>query len=339
MCNIVAENLIVFDWDDTLFPTSHLISEWDGCPHKKPLNRLENQVLDLLLLACQYATVKVVSNANAKWLTVALGLFPRVKRIVELGFVEVISARSTHSTTPCNVAKTPVFHRLFKDQCYKRFVSIGDGLPESVSAHVMKATYDVDVTICAISERLTLDQLCNVVTGLTTSLPSIFNAEIDYPVSLPKVTVVAPPTTGIDGFSKEINGIRSRLQGICGLLQKAPIPSIPPLKETVLECFLLGNKLLGFATKCHVMDLEGDQEEFQKTQQDLLMRFFQTGDFLVEFIFKLAIENDLVYKWFVQSKVVKLLADLMTIVGTSCLAFLEGPPESDSESECEDSDE
>eukprot|EP01066_Platyproteum_vivax_P013661 Platyproteum_vivax@DN616_c0_g1_i1.p1 len=152
-------NLIIFDWDDTLFPTSHCVRIWQGLPNCLLLQDLEMQVHKLLTTAMEHSTIKIVSNANHQWLHLTMSLLPKVKGLVDSGAIEAISARERSPHLPPSIAKTPTFHKLIKNQGIRRLVCIGDGVAENLSAHIMRAYYKIDVCICEIAPKLSIDQL------------------------------------------------------------------------------------------------------------------------------------------------------------------------------------
>jgi len=96
----LSETLLIFDWDDTLFPTSFIARQGlkvDGPPPPVQLRAILDEfaeyVRDTLLEAQQYGTVLIVTNAETGWIDLTVRKFlPSVAREV-LGLRQ-ISARS-----------------------------------------------------------------------------------------------------------------------------------------------------------------------------------------------------------------------------------------------------
>ncbi|CBZ50108.1 hypothetical protein NCLIV_005840 [Neospora caninum Liverpool] len=122
--------LLIFDWDDTLFPSS-----WLRCAGIDPLNPLqfgtfselpshvqealtvcEDRVLQVLEAAHELGMVMVVSNAHTRWLRLSLEkLMPRVGVLMRQREVAVVSARCVCEAVGCPDAslwKTATFDAL-----------------------------------------------------------------------------------------------------------------------------------------------------------------------------------------------------------------------------------
>ena len=95
-------SLIIFDWDDTLLPTSFLaprgIFEENSVLNEKDqnkINKLQDSVQKLLLLASSKSDVYIITNAGDGWVEFsAKKYYPKIMDI--LGKIEVISAREVY---------------------------------------------------------------------------------------------------------------------------------------------------------------------------------------------------------------------------------------------------
>ena len=95
-------NLIIFDWDDTLLPTSFLVSKNMIDKDKKlnekdqtKLNKLEILVKNLLTLTLSKGEVYIITNAGEGWVEEsATNYYPNLKEILDK--IEVISARKDY---------------------------------------------------------------------------------------------------------------------------------------------------------------------------------------------------------------------------------------------------
>lgn len=108
--------VILFDWDDTLCPSSHLstkgftLETLVTCRDTESgLRALEASVINLLELAFTYGEVHIVTNAETGWVQLSASKFiPGVLPLLDR--TKIISARST-------------YERLFPDEPYKWKVS------------------------------------------------------------------------------------------------------------------------------------------------------------------------------------------------------------------------
>lgn len=94
-----SQNLVVLDWDDTLFPTSHLnpVDEnlYDFLLEKysKYLTEIENQAIELLENCSKHCKVVIITNAKKGWVEFSSKRFmPRLHNIL-MKYVKIISAR------------------------------------------------------------------------------------------------------------------------------------------------------------------------------------------------------------------------------------------------------
>eukprot|EP01066_Platyproteum_vivax_P004834 Platyproteum_vivax@DN16204_c0_g1_i1.p1 len=153
----IEKHLVVFDWDDTLFPSFYFHKK--RVLHSKSLMKIDFATHQLLKATQLRATVKIVTNATSTWLKKTLSMLPNTKKLVKKTGIDMISARDENPKMPPHIAKTPIFHRLLKGQGYKKLTSIGDGVAEYVSAHIMKAYYDISVQVCTIAPKQNPSQL------------------------------------------------------------------------------------------------------------------------------------------------------------------------------------
>ena len=95
-------NLIIFDWDDTLLPTSFLLYK-DAIDNENKLNekdkskiyKLEQLVKNLLTLSLSKGDVYIITNAGEGWVEdSAKKFYPDIKEILDK--IEVISARKDY---------------------------------------------------------------------------------------------------------------------------------------------------------------------------------------------------------------------------------------------------
>lgn len=98
------ETCIVFDWDDTLFPSSfierkrliHTTGHISDLPveMQRGFQQLENRISGLLSLACDFGTVLIITNAQKGWVELVVSKFmPGMLKLLDS--IRVVSARSS----------------------------------------------------------------------------------------------------------------------------------------------------------------------------------------------------------------------------------------------------
>ena len=100
------ENVIIFDWDDTLLASSFLASKGyklDSTMERTPeidaqLKHLESSVVALLTMAIQFGRVHIITNAENGWVQLSAQKFiPGVLPLLGTK-VKVVSARSSYES-------------------------------------------------------------------------------------------------------------------------------------------------------------------------------------------------------------------------------------------------
>ena len=89
------ETAIVFDWDDTLFPTSQYSSDKTSLIYR--WRQLDNSLINLLTKSLKYKNVYIITNATKQWLYYCINTYcPRFKNYLKY-LQGVISARDNYN--------------------------------------------------------------------------------------------------------------------------------------------------------------------------------------------------------------------------------------------------
>jgi hypothetical protein len=155
----------VFDWDDTLFPTTFMglmglsVDSLPSAlqPFQPILTALDELVELLLLRTLEVSPVTIITNGSAGWVQLSAKRFLPRTFVVLMQYVKVVSARGEHerafpgTTEACMVAwklcafrnhyDTSVPHKNI-DRPWYNFVSIGDSTIERDAFHVITAGKD-----------------------------------------------------------------------------------------------------------------------------------------------------------------------------------------------------
>lgn len=98
------ETCIVFDWDDTLFPSSFIdrkrlihARQFEEIPAElqKSFAELEKTITRLITNACQYGTVLIITNAQTGWVELTTSKFMPSLLPLLTKSVRIVSARSS----------------------------------------------------------------------------------------------------------------------------------------------------------------------------------------------------------------------------------------------------
>ena len=91
--------LIVFDWDDTLFPTSHYNRRHLSKSFYSNLKDLEESIVSLLEFATERAPTFIITAAEKRWVELSVKkYFPRVASLMSERKVTVLSVRDYWSS-------------------------------------------------------------------------------------------------------------------------------------------------------------------------------------------------------------------------------------------------
>lgn len=160
------KQVFIFDWDDTIFPTSYLQSrDLKYCPHEEIVlirnllfgnidKRAEAIINEVVLLG----DLVIVTNAQKYWIDICRKYMPRVHNSIEKNKIDIYSedyARIKHSQRYKelgNSAKKVNFELVLQDHCKSSktkysVISIGDGESEVLAAeHIFQNFKPIDVT-------------------------------------------------------------------------------------------------------------------------------------------------------------------------------------------------
>jgi hypothetical protein len=128
--------ICVFDWDDSLYPSNHIISK--GIDLTNPstqteyislFSKLDTTLHNLFTSLLPKAQIVIITNAVKKWVDISLATLPKTQLIVNK-HIPVISARDLHKQQhPTNMSqwKKLTFKNLAqKNPKFTNIISVGD---------------------------------------------------------------------------------------------------------------------------------------------------------------------------------------------------------------------
>jgi len=199
--NGIRQTVTVFDWDDTLLPSSFLSSQGYridsnkemSSEMKKQLSQLESSVVGFIELALAKGDkVYIITNAERGWVELSAQKFlPSVVPL--LSRLEVISARSTYEDrfpeSPLQWKYYAFQHNLAKaftdDLKSKSVISFGDSHVErQVVRAVAKSFHNSMAKSIKFAERPSLEQLRRQVELVTKCFQNIYCHQGDLDLML-----------------------------------------------------------------------------------------------------------------------------------------------------------
>lgn len=91
---IGSKALIIFDWDDTLFPTHWSINNGNLLSGDY-LHKLDMAISRLLGAALKQGMVLIITNATMEWITISKNMLPISSNIIDVN-IKIISARDLY---------------------------------------------------------------------------------------------------------------------------------------------------------------------------------------------------------------------------------------------------
>jgi len=181
--------IIIFDWDDTLLPTTFLTK--GGCfvenmqlsPHdEKKISELENLVLELLKETIEKGSVYIITNAGLEWVNYSSKRFyPKIIPILDK--IKIVSARGEYEKTyPGNSRqwKIEAFLMLQKSVDIKlvtNIICLGDSLFEMEAGRILASKFtEAFIKTIKFRETPKLDELIKQLKLVCKQFGSIYSS-------------------------------------------------------------------------------------------------------------------------------------------------------------------
>jgi len=192
-------HLIIFDWDDTLLPTSFLIYKNVICNENKlnekdqiKINKLEQLVSNLLTLSLSKGDVYIITNSGEGWVEESTKKFyPNIKDILDK--IEVISARKDYEKKYPNDTKLwkigaflNLKNRLNED-LITNILCIGDSVFEMDAGKILAANFiHAVIKTIKFKESPKPEELNKQINLVLNQFNSIFNSSKNLTVRVEK---------------------------------------------------------------------------------------------------------------------------------------------------------
>jgi len=129
------KNLIIFDWDDTLFPTSWITKNDIDITNPQiqyVFLKLDILIYQVLQKMIKYGQIVIVTNAVGKWVNMSANVLPKTQNILNKNII-ILSARDNFEKlypTQTHIWKKLLFKEIvnnyFKNYKLQNIISIGD---------------------------------------------------------------------------------------------------------------------------------------------------------------------------------------------------------------------
>ena len=119
--------LIIFDWDDTLFPSRWFIDE-SLSENDKQIKYIDTHISTLLKYFRIFGNIIIVTNASLQWIKKCMSMLPKVKKTIKKYDIQIISARDKYmdATSNYTIWKELTFGAIMSNSKYNNIISIGD---------------------------------------------------------------------------------------------------------------------------------------------------------------------------------------------------------------------
>jgi FMN phosphatase YigB (HAD superfamily) len=190
-------SIIIFDWDDTLLPTSFLNSKGTYNAfrqftknERKRLLELENLVLQLLTLSVKKGDVYIITNADKKWIENSSKIFyPSISNILKK--IKIISAKNKYQKRyPSRIWKIKAFINLANDIDLQKITNIicsGDSAFEIEAARILATKFtEAFIKTIKFKEKPELDELYKQIKFVLCQFNKIYSAVKNLSITVEK---------------------------------------------------------------------------------------------------------------------------------------------------------
>ena len=185
----IHNSLIIFDWDDTLLPTSFLTPNGNftedihlSSSDFEKMKEIENNISIILKESIEKGDVYIITNAGINWVQFSANLFyPKISELLKK--VKIISARGEYEKTyPGNLRqwKIQAFLNLLKDvnnTLVTNIICIGDSLFEIEAGRILASKFkEAFIKTIKFRESPKLDELLNQLKLVSKQFGTIYSS-------------------------------------------------------------------------------------------------------------------------------------------------------------------
>jgi len=165
--------LFLFDWDDTLFPSTFLNKNGYYKNDKIPVNvnskikLLENIILDIFMNIISFSELVIITNSDKRWVTISCKLFmPNLHRFIEKN-VHRVSAKNIYNIKypgepilwKAKIMKC-ILKKFYGVHKNKYVISVGDSVVENTAIKTVSKLLNINtITVIKFITEPTINQL------------------------------------------------------------------------------------------------------------------------------------------------------------------------------------
>lgn len=104
--NVNFKTIMLWDWDDSFFPTSWLNENMISLNSEESINEyklyfleLDKTITDFLTSTLSQAEIYIVTNASLKWIKSCLNVLTKTRKVIMDNNIRIVSARDNYSQT------------------------------------------------------------------------------------------------------------------------------------------------------------------------------------------------------------------------------------------------
>ena len=196
----VHNSLVIFDWDDTLLPTSYLspygIFKYDlltYADNSEKIKKLDELVFNLLSISIKNSDTYIITNAQKGWVEFsAKKSFPKTYSI--LGKIKIISARDYYEKTfPGDLRQWKIqtflkFAEILDNKLITNLICLGDSTFEMDAAkYLYKRFSNAYIKTIKFKETPNLNDLIKQLNLVTSKFSLIFSSIKNISIRLEKI--------------------------------------------------------------------------------------------------------------------------------------------------------
>ncbi len=163
--------ITIIDWDDTLFPTTWIISNKIKHVH---LTELDNNICNLFIKLINKSDIYIVSNALPEWINQSLEYIPKTREFIHINKIPIRYARLEYNGDNILYAKIPVFKNIYLSNLHYsplHIIAIGDDQYEYLALkQLTKHPINKSITFIFIKQQSSYKKLINQLKYISNNL-------------------------------------------------------------------------------------------------------------------------------------------------------------------------
>lgn len=139
------DKLIVYDFDDTLFPSYPYVMHLISVQNVKLFKLIDDIISAVLSYSCSIADVMILSDGDSSWLKEVLSHLPKSKKIIKekVSLISTVVFYSERHRLDVMMYKYYYLSQEIDLKKYSMIINIGDGVNELRASNMLKNDYNI----------------------------------------------------------------------------------------------------------------------------------------------------------------------------------------------------